>query len=155
MTNSYKLFMIFIHVTLSYSRPLSPLLLSLSLPLSLSLFPCRCVSLCLFPCLSRSSRPKVSLCLYAYFSLSRPVLSPSLSIYLSCDIHIHTPVRTSSTNFQLYYLLHNLVLQPVLGMGMGRNVTAHYCPRPRLFCMWSPAAPQDTCVLDSKFSNLI
>ena len=45
-------------------------------------------------------------------------------LLLSCAIYTHTPTRTSSTNFQLYYFLHKFVLQPGLGMGMGINGTA-------------------------------
>ena len=40
------------------------------------------------------------------------------------DIHTHTPARTSSTNFQLNYLLYTFVLQTVLGRGMRMSITA-------------------------------
>ena len=48
---------------------------------------------------------------------------------LSCDIHTHTPARKISTNFQLYCtcLLYAVVIQTVLGMGMGMNVVAQRC----------------------------
>ena len=45
---------------------------------------------------------------------------------LSCDIHKHTPAKKNYTDFRLYPFVYESVLQTVLGMGMGMNVTAHY-----------------------------
>ena len=54
-------------------------------------------------------------------------------IHISCDIHTHTPARTlscdihthrSSTNFQLYYFVMQVVIETVSGMGMGPDCAA-------------------------------
>ena len=43
---------------------------------------------------------------------------------VSCDFHTKTTAPKSYTNFLLHYLLCKVVIQTVLGMGTGMNVTS-------------------------------
>ena len=55
-----------------------------------------------------------------------PLLSsPRIPGGVSCDFHTHTPARKSYTTSSCTILLYTIVLQTVLGMGMGTNVSAH------------------------------